>query len=144
MLLLSPVWLFETSWTVAHQPLLFMEFPSKNAGVGCLLQGIFISFSTHRLNPCLLHWQADSLPLSHQGSPIELLESNFKKKLYLNKKRIGYFKWANGGTSHQAPWRITITHGITKRRWPFSRNQGLGYCDLTDGESKNSCHEDIR
>ena len=21
------------------------------------------------LNPCLLHWQADSLPLSHQGSP---------------------------------------------------------------------------
>ena len=21
-------------------------------------------------NPCLLHWQADSLPLSHQGSPI--------------------------------------------------------------------------
>ena len=22
------------------------------------------------MNPCLLHWQADSLPLSHQGSPI--------------------------------------------------------------------------
>ena len=21
-------------------------------------------------NPCLLHWQVDSLPLSHQGSPI--------------------------------------------------------------------------
>ena len=21
-------------------------------------------------NPCLLHWQADSLPLSHQGSPV--------------------------------------------------------------------------
>ena len=21
------------------------------------------------LNPCLLHWQEDSLPLSHQGSP---------------------------------------------------------------------------
>ena len=21
------------------------------------------------LNPCLLHWQVDSLPLSHQGSP---------------------------------------------------------------------------
>ena len=25
------------------------------------------------LNPCLLHWQADSLPLSHQGSPHEVL-----------------------------------------------------------------------
>ena len=23
------------------------------------------------LNPCLLHWQVDSLPLSHQGSPQE-------------------------------------------------------------------------
>ena len=22
-------------------------------------------------NPCLLHWQADSLPLSHQGSPTD-------------------------------------------------------------------------
>ena len=22
-------------------------------------------------NPCPLHWQADSLPLSHQGSPLE-------------------------------------------------------------------------
>ena len=25
------------------------------------------------LNPCLLHWQVDSLPLSHQGSPLMLL-----------------------------------------------------------------------
>ena len=24
-------------------------------------------------NPCLLHWQADSLPLSHQGSPLYVL-----------------------------------------------------------------------
>ena len=24
---------------------------------------------TYGLNPCLLHWQVDSLPLSHQGSP---------------------------------------------------------------------------
>ena len=44
------------------------DFPGKNTGVGChfLLQGIF---RTRRLNPFLLHWQADSLPLSHQGSP---------------------------------------------------------------------------
>ena len=39
----------------------------KNTGMGChaLLQGIF---PTQRSNPCLLHWQADSLPLSHLGS----------------------------------------------------------------------------
>ena len=44
--------------------------PGKNTGVGChfLLQGILL---TQGLNPCLqhlLHWQADSLPLSHLGS----------------------------------------------------------------------------
>ena len=37
----------------------------KSTGVGCqfLLQGIFL---TQALNPCLLHWQVDSLPLNHQ------------------------------------------------------------------------------
>ena len=49
------------------------DFPGKNTGVGChfLLQGIF---PTQGSNPhCLLHllhWQADSLPLSHLGSPL--------------------------------------------------------------------------
>ena len=47
------------------------DFPGKNTGVGChfLLQGIF---PTQGLNPRplhLLHWQADSLPLCHLGSP---------------------------------------------------------------------------
>ena len=42
-------------------------FPGKNTGVVChfQLQGIFL---TQGLNPRLLHWQADSLPVS-QGSP---------------------------------------------------------------------------
>ena len=26
-------------------------------------------FQNQGLNPCLLHWQVDSLPMSHQGSP---------------------------------------------------------------------------
>ena len=45
------------------------DFPGKHTGVGChfLLQGIF---PIQGWNPCLLHWQADSVPLSHQGSPI--------------------------------------------------------------------------
>ena len=43
------------------------DFPGKNAGVGCrfLHQGIFL---TQGSNPRLLHRQADSEPLSHQGS----------------------------------------------------------------------------
>ena len=42
----------------------------KNTGVGChsLLQGISL---TQGSNPCLLHWQVDSLPLSHQESPTQ-------------------------------------------------------------------------
>ena len=43
------------------------NFPGKNTGVGChfLLQGVF---PTQGLNPCLVHWQADSLPLSSPAS----------------------------------------------------------------------------
>ena len=49
------------------RPLCPWDSPGKNAGVGChfLLQGIF---PTQGSNPRLLHWQADSLPLSHLGS----------------------------------------------------------------------------
>ena len=63
------VQLFTTPWTVAHQPPLSMEFPGKNTGVGChrLLQGFIL---TQGSNPCLLHWQVESLPLSPQGSPM--------------------------------------------------------------------------
>ena len=41
--------------------------PGKDTGVGChaLLRRIFL---TQGLNLCLLHWQVDSLPLSHLGS----------------------------------------------------------------------------
>jgi len=37
-----------------------------------ILDQVAISFPTQRSNPCflhLLHWQADSLSLSHHGSP---------------------------------------------------------------------------
>ena len=46
------------------------DSPVKNIGVGCpfLLQGIV---PTWGWNLHLLHWQADSLPLSHPGSPRE-------------------------------------------------------------------------
>ena len=44
------------------------DFSDKNTGVGCyfFIQGIFL---TQGLNPHLLHWQVDSLPLSYLGSP---------------------------------------------------------------------------
>ena len=44
------------------------DFPGENTGMGChaLFQGIFPNQGS---NLCLLHWKADSLPLSHLGSP---------------------------------------------------------------------------
>ena len=68
-------------WTVAHQAPLPMEFSGRNTGVGCrfLLRGIFPTqgSKTHLL--CLLHWQADSLPLLPLGSPIY--------KILINRRR---------------------------------------------------------
>ena len=69
-LLLSCVWLFAIPMDLRPTGLLCpWKFPGKNTGVGChfLLQGIFL---TQGLNPHLLHWQADSLPLCHLGSHV--------------------------------------------------------------------------
>ena len=57
-----------TPWTVAHQAPLSVGFPRQGYRSGChfLPQGIFWD---QGLNLHFLHWQAGSLPLSHQGSP---------------------------------------------------------------------------
>ena len=67
-------------WTVAHQASLSMDFPRQDYRVSChfLLQEIF---PTQGSNPHLLHWQADSLLLSHQGSPIKCSPSFLEKYL---------------------------------------------------------------
>ena len=51
--------------------------PGKNTGVGghFLLQGIYL---TQESNPCLLHWQADSLPLSPPGTKQMMDFSSFE------------------------------------------------------------------
>ena len=52
-----------------------MDFQGKNAEVGCHFFLYAISL-TQGLNPCLLHGQADSLPLSHQvAAPAKSLQS---------------------------------------------------------------------
>ena len=50
------------------RPLCPWDFPGKNTGVGWhfWLPG---DLPNPGLNHCLLHWQADSLPLSHLGIP---------------------------------------------------------------------------
>ena len=61
----------DSEWPHGLQPTRLLrpwDFPGKSTGVGChcLLRG---SSLTRNQIHCLLHWQADSLPLSHQGSP---------------------------------------------------------------------------
>ena len=57
---------------VTCQAPLSMWFPSKNTGVGChfLLQGIFLTQESNLPLLCLLHWQADSLPLTPPRKPL--------------------------------------------------------------------------
>ena len=49
------------------------DFPGKNTGVLChfLLQEIFLIQGLRLCLLCLLHWQEDSLPLSHLGHLIQ-------------------------------------------------------------------------
>ena len=68
--MLSRVWLFTTSWTVAHQAPGSMGFSRQDTGVGChfLLWGIIPTQGWNPRPPHLLHWWADSSPLGHLGS----------------------------------------------------------------------------
>ena len=65
---LSHVQLFVTPWTVAHQALLSMGFQAR------VLEWVAISFSRGSswpgIKPASPALEADSLPLTHQGSPV--------------------------------------------------------------------------
>ena len=57
------------------RPLLLWSTGSRRAGSGIVAHGLSCSaacgiFPGQGSNPCPLHWQADSQPLCHQGSPI--------------------------------------------------------------------------
>ena len=67
---------FATLWTVATRLLCPWDFPGKNTGVSShlLLQGIF------PIHSCLLHWEVDSLLLSHQGSPQKMIQMSWYAK----------------------------------------------------------------
>ena len=70
---LRRVQLFATPWTIACLSSPSVHGILQNMGCHFLLQGIF---QTQGWNPCLLHWQVDSLPLSHQGNPQKELLCN--------------------------------------------------------------------
>ena len=65
--------LLRPPWTVAHQALLSVGFPRQEYWSRLPPPAIFL---TQGSNPHFLHWQGDSLPLSHQGSQRWLTQSN--------------------------------------------------------------------
>ena len=71
---LSHVQLFGIPWTAAFQAPLFMGFSRQEywSGRPFLLQGIFLTQVSNPHVLRLLHWQVDSLPPCHLGSPSPL------------------------------------------------------------------------
>ena len=67
---LSRVGFFSTPWTAARQASLSMAFPKQEhwPGLPCPPPAELPDQGSNRR---LLHWQVDSLPLTHQGSPVE-------------------------------------------------------------------------
>ena len=94
------------------------DSPGKNTGMGYhfLLQGIFL---TEELNPCILHWPVDSLPLSPQGSPTEVLPSPRNRVLA---GRLGIF-WSYLSSSevisHVGPFQPPEEGEVTHLIRPF-------------------------
>ena len=72
---------FETPWTVAHQAPLSMEFFRQEywSGLPFPSPGDLPDPRIETASPAL---QADSLPLSHQGSPSKFYEGNQCKSLW--------------------------------------------------------------
>ena len=63
--------LFVTPYTIA------LQAPLSGISQARVLEWVAVSFSrgifpTQGSDPHLLHWQVDSLPLSHQGSPCDI------------------------------------------------------------------------
>ena len=72
------------------RPLLLRSTSSRHAGSVVVAHGPSCSAACGILpdqgsNPCPLHWQADSQPLRHQGSPITFI---IKNKIIFNIKYV--------------------------------------------------------
>ena len=79
---------FVTPWIVAHQGPLSMGFPRQEywSRLPFPSPGIFL---TQGSNLSLLHWQAESLSLRHQGCPKQLYFQFFFKKKKERKEKTG-------------------------------------------------------
>ena len=105
--LFSCILLFVILWTVACQAPLSMGFSRQG-----YWSGVQFSFPTQGPNLCflhLLHWQVNSLPLSHLGSPLYVIHVIWP--LLSRRHSIlstGTFLWQ----WRQSPWSLHLKVGI--------------------------------
>ena len=94
-----------SSWCVGlslSRPLLLRSTGSRRAGSVIVAHGPSCSaaygiFPDQGLNPCSLHWQADSQPLRHQGSPHLVFFVAHFKIIINNTIFCVYFSSVSGG-----------------------------------------------
>ena len=84
------------------------DSPGKNTGVGCqaLLQGVF---PTQGLNSCVLHWPADTLPLSCLGRTMEVFL--YCRFLLFSRSVVSDSLWPHG-LQHPRPPCPSPTPGV--------------------------------
>ena len=90
---LSHVQLFATLWTVSPPgSSVHGDSPHKNIGMGCLFQEIFPTQGSNPHLLCLLHWQANSLPLVTPGKPPKRVQMNLftKQNVEVQLNKHGY------------------------------------------------------
>ena len=79
-----------------------------------------VDLSTQGLNLCLLHWQVDSLPLSHQGSPIQT-HTHTHTHTYTHTQTCIYESpsWITGSS-----WQSGLYNSMKLRAMPCRVTQG--------------------
>ena len=127
-LALSHVQLCNTMDCGSPGPSVCGNFPGKKTGVGWhfLLQGIF---PTQGSNPHLfqiLHWQDDSLPLSHLGSPVIMYTCESWTIKKSGCRRIDAFELKSWRRFLRFPWTARRSNqSILKEISPESSLEGL-------------------
>ena len=97
------------------RPLLLWSTGSRRAGSAIVAHGPSRSvacgiFPDQGSNPCPLHWQADSQPLRHQGSPSHFFKIYF---IYLFLAALGFCccTWAFSSCGKWGPLFVVV-HGL--------------------------------
>ena len=103
------------------------NFSGKNTGVVChfLLQGVFLTQGSNPHLLCLLHWQADSLPLSHLRSPQDREVSESLSFVSDSLRPRGLYSSWNSPGQNTGVGSCSLLQGI----FPTQRlNPGLLHC----------------